>query len=87
MAAPNSLAGTISTAQPISMIGTMGIVQNPHIQTMSILQNQRAQQIAPFQGQARPLSQQLVTGVRPIVNVVGNQQTVATLQNVQVLGK
>ena len=87
MSVPSSSAASISTAQPISMIGTMGIVQNPQIQTMSILQNQRAQQIAPFQGQARPSPQQLVTGVRPIVNVVGNQSTVATLQNVQVLGK
>lgn len=87
MAAPNSSASVISTSQPISIIGTMGLVQNPQIQTMSILQNQRAHQIATFQGQARASSQQLVTGVRPVVNVVGNQPTMATLQNVQVLGR
>ncbi|XP_066935271.1 uncharacterized protein [Clytia hemisphaerica] len=82
MAAPNP-SSTNSTTQPISMMGTaaMGIVQNP--QNMTILQNHAQQQL--FQSSARPSPQQLVTGVRPIVNV-GNQQAVTTLQNIQVLG-
>lgn len=86
MAAPNnSSTSTNATTQPISLIGTMGLVQNP--QNINLLQNHRAQHIAAFQAQPRASPQQLVTGVRPIVNVVGNHQpTVATLQNVQVLG-
>jgi len=86
MASNNSASSANSTTQPISLIGTMGLVQNPQIQNMNLLASQRAQQIAAFSGQARASPQQLVTGVRPIVNVVGNQPTVATLQNVQVLG-
>lgn len=77
---------TISTTQPISLIGTMGLMQNPQqIHNISLLQKQQ-QQLAAFQTQQRA-SPQLVTNVRPVVNVVGNQPTVATLQNIQVLGK
>ena len=73
---------TISTTQPISLIGTMGLMQNPQQiqQNISLLQKQ--QQIAAFQSQHRVSASQLV---RPVVNVVGNQP-MATLQNIQVLG-
>ena len=67
----------------------MGLLQNSQQsmpQNMSILQNQlTAQQIAVIQAQQQAAAAQHLAGVRPVV--VGNQQGVAALQNVQVLGK
>lgn len=74
------------TSQPISLVGSMGLVQNTGqqiVQNMNILQNPiNVHQIAALQAQAqqRASAQQ----VQPVV--VGNQHGVATLQNVQVLG-
>ncbi|XP_057306735.1 uncharacterized protein LOC130644951 [Hydractinia symbiolongicarpus] len=74
------------TSQPISLVGSMGLVQNTGqqiVQNMNILQNPiNVHQIAALQAQAqqRASAQQ----VQPVV--LGNQHGVTTLQNVQVLG-
>ena len=69
----------------------MGLVQNtPQQIHQSILQGQLTpQQLSALQAQQQRASPQLqqVGGMRPVVNLVGNHQSVATLQNVQVLGK
>ncbi|XP_047128927.1 transcription initiation factor TFIID subunit 12 isoform X1 [Hydra vulgaris] len=79
---------TTSTGHPISLVGTMGIVQTGQRlpQSINILQNQLTpQQIAAIQQHQRSSPQHQLGNVRPgIVNFMGNQSI--SLQNVQVLG-
>ena len=79
---------TTSTGHPISLVGTMGIVQTGQRlpQNINILQNQLTpQQIAALQQHQRSSPQHQLASVRPgVVNFMGNQSI--SLQNVQVLG-